>query len=302
MMGTVFIEADVTVTAVATEPNATTREKLAADELAAYLEKISGKKLKRIEAAGRQVPGSVIAVGNLARQAGLISTEELGAVGRDGYVLRVAGGRAGICGARDVGTVYGAYALLRHLGVKFYALHCEIVPKVRKLVIPNCKLREKPFYEFRSLTGNLKLGHTPKDDMGNPGEIGERGSLVHSAAYLLPFDKFSHEHPEYFALQKDGKRLHRDPKRKRFDVHLCLSNPDVRRISAQRMLELIEKQPEGNYVAVRPSGTEPKVKFYMFAYDPPKASADLHAAKATQAERLAAMEEDLRAFFGQAEQ
>ena len=32
---------------------------------------------------------------------------------------------------------------------------------------------------------------------------------------------------------------------------------------------------EGNYVAVRPSGTEPKAKFYMFAYVPPEQLADL---------------------------
>ena len=246
----VCIEPDVTVTTVALGPNPTAREKLAADELVAYLEQISGKKLKRTEVAAGRVPTGVIAVGSLARQAGLISAEELGAVGRDGYMVRVTGGKAGICGARDLGTVYGAYALLRHLGVKFYAPECEIVPKVRELVIPNCELRARPFYEFRSLTGNLKLGHTPKDDMGNPKEIGERGSLVHSAAYLLPFDKFSHDHPEYFALQKDGKRLHRDPKRKRFDVHLCLSNPEVCRISAQRMLELIEKQPDRTFFGV----------------------------------------------------
>ncbi len=250
VVAAVFIEPDVMVTAVALGPNHTAREKLAADELVAYLERISGKKLKRTEVTGGQVPTGVIAVGGLARQAGLISAEELEAVGRDGYVVRVAGGRAGICGARDLGTAYGAYALLRHLGVKFYSPHCEIVPKLCKLVIPNCELRAKPSYEFRCLTGNLKLGHTPRDDMGNPGEIGERGSLLHSAAYLLPFDKFSHDHPEYFALQKDGKRLHRDPKRKRFDVHLCLSNPEVRRISTQRILELIEKQPDRTFFGV----------------------------------------------------
>jgi phosphoglucomutase/phosphomannomutase len=50
---------------------------------------------------------------------------------------------------------------------------------------------------------------------------------------------------------------------------------------------------EGNYVAVRPSGTEPKVKFYMFAYEPPELLADLEAAKTDLAGRLDALERDL---------
>ena len=54
----------------------------------------------------------------------------------------------------------------------------------------------------------------------------------------------------------------------------------------------------GNYVAVRPSGTEPKVKFYMFAYDTPEASANLDAIKALQAKRLKAMEVDLKGYSG----
>jgi len=59
---------------------------------------------------------------------------------------------------------------------------------------------------------------------------------------------------------------------------------------------ILDLHAEGNYVAVRPSGTEPKVKFYMFAFDPPEQSGDVPAVKSAQAERLAAMEADLRAF------
>lgn len=52
---------------------------------------------------------------------------------------------------------------------------------------------------------------------------------------------------------------------------------------------------EGNYVAVRPSGTEPLVKLYMFTYQPPQAIVDLEATKAELVARLTAMEKDLRA-------
>ena len=33
---------------------------------------------------------------------------------------------------------------------------------------------------------------------------------------------------------------------------------------------MLDLAAEGNYVAVRPSGTEPLVKFYLFAYQPPQ--------------------------------
>lgn len=59
------------------------------------------------------------------------------------------------------------------------------------------------------------------------------------------------------------------------------------------MLDLVE---DGNYFAVRPSGTEPKVKFYMFTYCPPTAGQDLSAAKQMLSERLAALEADIRKF------
>ncbi len=63
-------------------------------------------------------------------------------------------------------------------------------------------------------------------------------------------------------------------------------------------LVIFDLEAEGNYVAVRPSGTEPKVKFYMFAYDPPAAAADLAATKAAQAARMKAFAADLRKFSG----
>jgi len=248
--GTITLLGNVPAKAVATATNPTDREKLAAAELVAYLMKISGKKLDRIEVADKTVPKGTIAVGRLAVDAGLVSKDELAPLKIDGYIVRVKGGRAAVCGWRDLGTVYAAYALLKHLGCKFYAPGCEVIPQVKDLNIRECELKAKPVYEFRKMTQNLKLGHTPADDLGNPREIGEPGGLVHAAAYLLPYDKYHKEHPEYFALQKDGKRLHRDPNAKRFDVHLCLSNPDVRRISAERLLALIEKQKDRTFFGV----------------------------------------------------
>lgn len=56
---------------------------------------------------------------------------------------------------------------------------------------------------------------------------------------------------------------------------------------------------EGNFVAIRPSGTEPKVKFYLFAFEPAEQLANLADTKVELQARLAALEKDLRAFAGQ---
>ena len=61
-------------------------------------------------------------------------------------------------------------------------------------------------------------------------------------------------------------------------------------------LVILELETAGNYVAVRPSGTEPKVKFYMFTCLEPADSQDVPAGTAQLQKRLDSMEADLRAF------
>jgi phosphoglucomutase/phosphomannomutase len=56
---------------------------------------------------------------------------------------------------------------------------------------------------------------------------------------------------------------------------------------------VLELAAEGNSVAVRPSGTEPKVKFYLFAYQPPELLADLEHAKSELAARLKRIGQEL---------
>ncbi len=59
---------------------------------------------------------------------------------------------------------------------------------------------------------------------------------------------------------------------------------------------MIDLAAEGTYVAVRPSGTEPKVKFYMFAYEPAEQIHDLAAVKGQLSARLDSLAQDLATF------
>ena len=63
-------------------------------------------------------------------------------------------------------------------------------------------------------------------------------------------------------------------------------------------LIVLETEQSGNFVAVRPSGTEPKIKMYMFGYLAPEHSTELAAAKETLRQRLDAFETDIQ-FFAQ---
>ncbi len=56
---------------------------------------------------------------------------------------------------------------------------------------------------------------------------------------------------------------------------------------------MIDLEAEGNYVAVRPSGTEPKIKFYMFAYEAAEQLANLETTKTELSNRLKQIGQEL---------
>ena len=59
---------------------------------------------------------------------------------------------------------------------------------------------------------------------------------------------------------------------------------------------IVDLAEPGNYIAVRPSGTEPKVKFYLFTYTAAEQLANLDLTKQDMQARLTDLERDLRSF------
>lgn len=64
-------------------------------------------------------------------------------------------------------------------------------------------------------------------------------------------------------------------------------------------LVILDLAEEGNYVAVRPSGTEPKIKLYVFTRLEPTASQDTEAAEKQLNQRVSQLEEDVRRYAKQ---
>ena len=56
---------------------------------------------------------------------------------------------------------------------------------------------------------------------------------------------------------------------------------------------ILDLASEGNYVAVRPSGTEPKVKFYLFGFVPAEQLHDLDTTKEEVGAQLKTIGADL---------
>lgn len=67
-------------------------------------------------------------------------------------------------------------------------------------------------------------------------------------------------------------------------------------LGPQGDLVILDLEAAGNYAAVRPSGTEPKVKFYLFAFEPAEQLANLEDSKNMLTDRLQAIARDLAAF------
>ena len=82
------------------------------------------------------------------------------------------------------------------------------------------------------------------------------------------------------------------------NTHLANAKPkSVTKLDAPPTdMVILDLSESGNYIAVRPSGTEPKVKFYMFTYVPAEQLANLEQTKADMKQRMATLEGDLKAY------
>jgi len=234
---------------VVTEAKTTPAANFAAKELSKFLARAYGRSVATSHAPASNSVSIVIGDTAWSRAAGIdVSTIE-----RDSFVIRVdAVSRRVYIAGRDSGnspeaaiahggyprvecaTLYGAYAFLeKFYGCRFYfpGEIGEIVPKAAdKMTFPAGDYGQKPVFTVRYvyLSGDGEGYLAPTNKFGNYSEKSLNWLRLRMETKVTPcchglnsfryVDRFLKDHPEYFALQKDGAtgqlRRDTDPKRK----------------------------------------------------------------------------------------
>ncbi len=233
-------------------------ERYAAEELQHYLEKMSGAKLAIVTDAEKPATREIL-LGDNSHLAKLRTKVDFAKLGPDGFVLRLAGNRLIIAGGRPRGTLNGVYTLLEEkLGVRWFAPDCETVPKLDRIKLPKLDETIIPALENRDVFWSEMMRHA--DFAARHRVNGQHYGLsekhggaftvyqpfVHSLDGLVP-PELCKEHPEYLPLIKG--------QRKSGYVQRCLSNPDVLRISIERVRQWIKEHPEATIISVSQNDT-----------------------------------------------
>ncbi|HLJ16296.1 MAG TPA: DUF4838 domain-containing protein [Bryobacteraceae bacterium] len=231
--------------------DASLSEQHGARELQSHLEKISGAPFK-IATEDDKPQGPLILIGRsttLERAGFEIPFDELG---NEGFALRTSGQHVAIAGGRQRGSMYGVYAFLERLGVRWYAPDCTYVPTAGTLQIPHLDEKQKPALEYREVfikeateknwaARNRTNGFFSELDASVGGKVVYQ-PFVHSFSAIIPPDKYFGPHPEYFALVNGERRANR--------AQLCLTNPEVLRIAVETVFHWIAQYPDASIFSV----------------------------------------------------
>jgi len=215
-------------------------EVTAANELQSYLKQISGVTLPVLKDTVLPGPREII-VGKTNREETGTYTIDRAALGDEGFRLVVAGERLIIAGGELRGTLYGVYTFLEEqLGCRWFTSDLNVIPDLKTVKI-NAKLdnTQKPAFAARNCgCGSVAWNAKQKGNVfiSDPSYGGGYNHITWDVSMdkFVPDSLFA-EHPEYFA--------YRESTGERTVAHVCLSNPDVLRVSVENAKKLIESAP-----------------------------------------------------------
>jgi hypothetical protein len=211
-------------------------EKRAAEELQRFLGEMSGA---RLPVATAPVTGRRIVL-------------EPAAMGGEEFRLQIRGQDLAIAGGRPRGILYGVYTLLDRLGCRWYTREVSRIPRTPTIRFDRLDERGKPAFEYREpffteawdkdwAARNRTNGNRQQLDESTGGRV-RYHPFVHSFNEILPPDRYFADHPEYYSLI-DGKR-------RRERSQLCLTNPEVLRLTVEKVREWIRAYPDATIFSV----------------------------------------------------
>ena len=232
---------------------ATSQDRKAAEELQKWLKEISEAELVIVTEQGPPDRDKFISIGltRALRESGLKALNEN--LGDEGYGIAMKGKKLFLWGGRTRGSINAVFALLEEdLGCRWYTNKHIRTPKTRTLKLapvartykPALKLRD-PFYHvsFNAVWSLHNRTNAPwvqvKEEWG--GRIDYGGRFVHTFHTLLPPTKYFKEHPEYYMLDKNGKRD---------SFQLCTTNPEVVRLVTAEVKNFLREHPNTEIVSV----------------------------------------------------
>lgn len=211
----------------------------AAKELRYYLDRMTSASFQ-IDEAGS---GSVIVVSRDEN----MGLEEF-SVRADGSKIEIKGGNRGV--------IYGVYDFLEKLGCRFFTSECEKIPTVKTLDVPMLDYSDRPVFEYREhnyfdVTNYPRFAVRCRYNGGSNnipkkfGSCNKYALYVHTFNTLVPPWEYADEHPEYYS-ERDGVRQ----ARKDGVTQLCLTNPDVLRITVESVRKSLKEHPDAKIISI----------------------------------------------------
>ncbi len=235
--------------------DATATVRLAAEELARYLERVSGARLPVVDEAA-QPAGPVVHVG--PTDAARAAFPELDHAERDTIALLADGRRLVVAGRGDFATLHAVYRLLEHLGCRFLAPDQEYLPSLKTVAVEGLDLVSTPAFELRTFVGRQAARAAWGVKLGLNGFYSAEDAARYDAHQLLPETHTYHrfiapsryfaDHQEWFPVLSGERRpggVH--------EGQLCVTAAGLADEFAKNVSALIDDNPGLEYVSISPN-------------------------------------------------
>lgn len=230
---------------ILTSAEPTVEEQTAASWLSETLEQVTGAKFAIQQESDKDHPQTVLRIAANMQ----MKSEE--------WHIQTSPKQVLLEGGLPRGVIYAVCEFLEtDIGVLRLDPFTEHVPQRRNLVIEAMDRRGRPEFEQRFLFTGFPYAH--------PAQMGTNGSRwrvwnkehiqagptngdaprgvpdgVHTLGHFISSKEFATEHPEYFSMDANGKRMLDDMGQRGLWIQPCVTNPDVRRIVIDRAIQFL---------------------------------------------------------------